>query len=396
MKSEFVHPLMSDPIQKDDILALKEWLDENNIPRLSNGPKIQEAEEAFAKWLGVKYAVIVNSGSSANELTMMAVKDRFGKCSVLVPPLTWVSDWASILHAGLTPITCDINLKNLSFDIEKLKQVVREDTKVLFVTHVLGLNALTPELLNFCEEREIVLIEDVCEAAGATFNDIKLGNYGFIANWSGFVAHHFSGIEMGIITTNEKAVYEYCRAMRSHGMNREIKDAELRQGFIDANPQLNKDFIFLQAAHNFRATEIQGVLLLSQLKKLDKNNASRKEMFSYFLENLDKNKYYTDFNIDGQCAYSFIVILNNKSIEARDKLESKLRGNLIEFRRGLSGGGSQLQQPYLKGIIDYKKEDFPAMEHVHTSSCYIGLYPALEKKKIDNLLRILNSIDYGE
>ncbi len=116
-------------------------------------------------------------------------------------------------------------------------------------------------------------------------------------------------------------------------------------------------------------------------------------MFNYFIENLDSQKYVTDLNIEGQCAYSFIVILKNKSIEARDKLEAKLKSHLIEFRRGLSGGGSQLQQPYLKGIIDYKPEDFPVMEHVHNSSCYIGLYPTLPKSKIDNLLRILNSLD---
>ena len=386
-------PLMSDPIRKADILALKEFLNENDIPRLSNGPKIEEAEKAFAEWLGVKYAVIVNSGSSANELTMMGIREMYGQCSVLVPPLTWVSDWAAILHAGLTPITCDINLTNLSFDLEKLKSVVREDTKVIFLTHVLGICGITQELLDFCKERSILLIEDVCESAGATFNNVKLGNFGFAANWSGFVAHHFSGIEMGIITTNDEGFYEYMRALRSHGMNRELKNEKLRQWNIDQNPQLNKDFIFLAAAHNFRATEIQGVLLLSQLKKLDDNNEFRKKTFRYFIGHLNPEKYHVKLNLEGQCAYSFIIILKESNTDKWAKVEEALSGNLIEFRRGLSGGGSQLKQPYLNGVLKSKDEDFPNMLHIHSNSCYVGLYPGLKKSKIDNLLRILNSLD---
>lgn len=394
MDNQFYIPLMSDPIQKDDILALKEFLDEENIPRLSNGQKVEEAERAFADWLGVKYAVLVNSGSSANELTMMWVRQKFGECSVVVPPLTWVSDWAAILHAGLTPITCDIKLSNLSFDIDRLRESIRPDTRVIFLTHVLGLSAITPELLELCREKDLVLIEDCCETVGATYGGKKVGTFGRAANWSGFVAHHFSTIEGGIVTTDDEEMYEYLRAARAHGMNRELKSPSIKQRNIAANPRLNKDFIFLFAAHNFRPTEIQGVLLSRQLKKLDKNNEFRRKWFEYFIKNLDPFKYETGFNIAGQCAYSFIVILKDKSLEARDKLEQTLSEHKIEFRRGCSGGGSQLEQPYLKGVVDYKPEDFPVMSGVHQSSCYIGLYPALAPEKITNLLRILNSIDF--
>jgi len=392
METDFYIPLMKDPIQKDDILFLKSFLDENNIPRLSNGPQVELAEKMFCDWLGTRFCTAVNSGSSSNFITMQWIRNKFGQCSVIVPPLTWCSDWYAVLKAGLTPVTCDINLKNLSFDVEKLKKIITKDTKILFLTHVLGINALTKELLDIIKENNLILIEDVCESAGATFNKIKLGNFGYAANWSGFVAHHFSGIELGLITTNDEDFYEFSRSSRSHGMNRELKSNTTKQRNINNNPNLNKDFIFLDIAGNFRTTEISGTLLQSQLQKLDSNNQKRREKFQYFIERLDSTKYFTDFNLDGQCAYSFILILKEFNRDKWNKIEEALKSNRIEMRRGCSGGGSQLKQPYLKGFIQVDEKDFPVMEHIHFCSCYIGLYPDLEYEKIDRLLEILNNV----
>ena len=198
-----------------------------------------------------------------------------------------------------------------------------------------------------------------------------------------------STIEGGMICTNDEYFYQICRALRSHGMIREMTNEKLKQQIIDENPDLNKDFIFLRPAHNFRSTEMNAVIGLSQLKKLDSNNINRVNNFKYFIERLDPNKYITNLEIEGQCNYAFIIILKDGSLKVRNKVEKVLAERGIEFRRGLSGGGNQLRQPFLKD--KYDQRDFKNVDHVHHYSWYVGNYPTLEQEKIDTLLNILNN-----
>lgn len=387
--NNFYLPLMSDNINREDINTLVDFLNQDPIPKLTNGPKVVEFENAWGEWLGTKYNLMLNSGASANELTMLALNYIHGEGEIIVPPLTWISDVASVLFAGFKPVFVDINLRNLSFDIDKLKAAITPQTKAIFLTHVLGINALTDELIELCKEKNILLIEDVCESHGTTFKGQKVGSIGFASNFSFYFAHHMSTIEGGMICTNDEHFYQVCRALRSHGMMREMTDDNFKQQIINDNPDLNKDFIFIRPAHNFRSTELNAVIGLSQLKKLDANNINRVNNFNYFIERLDSNKYITDLEIEGQCNYAFIVILKEPSFELRDKVEKTLSENGIEFRRGLSGGGSQIRQPFFKGKFNY--DEFKNIDHVHHFSWYIGNYPTLEQEKIDKLLNILNN-----
>lgn len=385
----FYLPLMNDNIDKEDIQCVVDFLSQDTIPKLTNGPKVVEFENAWGEWLGTKYNLFVNSGASANELTMLALAHIVGEGEIIVPPLTWISDISSVLFSGHKLVFVDVNFNNLSFDIEKLKAAITPQTKAIFLTHVLGINGLTDELINLCESRDILLIEDVCESHGTTFKDKKVGNIGFASNFSFYFAHHMSTIEGGMISTNNQQFYQVCRALRSHGMTREMTDLTMRQQVIDSNPDLNPDFIFLRPAHNFRSTEINAVIGLSQLKKLDVKNQERRENFDIFISNLNPDKYIIDINTDGNCNYAFIVILKEKDLVERNHLEEKLRSNGIEFRRGLSGGGNQMRQPFFKSIYtDFS--DFPVIEHIHNYSWYIGNYPGLEKEKIIKLLEVLN------
>ena len=387
--SNFYLPLMSDNIDREDINTLVDFLNQDPIPKLTNGPKVVEFENAWGEWLGTKYNLMLNSGASANELTMLALNYIHGEGEIIVPPLTWISDVSSVLFAGFKPVFVDINLRNLSFDIDKLKAAITPQTKAIFLTHVLGINGLTDELIELCKEKNILLIEDVCESHGTTFKGQKAGSIGFASNFSFYFAHHMSTIEGGMICTNDEHFYQVCRALRSHGMMREMTDEKFKQQIIDENPDLNKDFIFIRPAHNFRSTELNAVIGLSQIKKLDTNNVNRVNNFNHFIERLDPNKYITDLEIEGQCNYAFIVILKEPSFEVRDKVEKTLSENGIEFRRGLSGGGSQIRQPFFKGKFNY--DEFKNVDHVHHFSWYIGNYPTLEQEKIDKLLNILNN-----
>lgn len=390
--NNFYLPLMSDNIDKEDIQSLIDFLSQDSIPKLTNGPKVIEFEKEWGEWLGTKYNLMVNSGASANELTMLALNYIYGEGEVILPPLTWISDISSVIFSGFKPVFCDVNLKNFSFDLDKLREAITPKTRAIFLTHVLGINGLTEEIISLCKERDILLIEDVCESHGATFNNQKVGSFGFASNFSFYFAHHMSTIEGGMICTNDERFYQICRALRSHGMMREMTDENLKQEIIDQNPDLNKDFIFIRPAHNFRSTELNAVIGLSQLKKLDSNNVSRINNFRYFMDKLDPNKYLTDFEMEGQCNYAFIVVLKDGSFEKRDALELALRENGIEFRRGLSGGGNQLRQPYFKKNYNIDYNDFKNIDHVHNFGWYIGNYPSLQVEKIYTLVSILNSL----
>jgi CDP-4-dehydro-6-deoxyglucose reductase, E1 len=386
-------PLMSDNISRDDIDCLVEFLQQEPIPRLTNGSKVVEFEEKWSKWLGVKHSVFVNSGTAANELTMLALKYMYPDGGqIIVPPLTWISDINSVWFADFDTVFVDINLKNLSFDLDKLERAITDKTKAIFLTHILGLNALSDRLLKICEDNNILLIEDVCESHGVTHNNVKAGSIGFASNFSFYFAHHMSTIEGGMISTNDDYFYQLCRSLRSHGMVREFTDNKIIEKYHNDNPDLNKDFIFIGPAHNFRSTEINAVLGLCQLGKLDSNNKIRVNNFKYFVENLNSEKFYTDFEMDGQSNYAFIVIMKEADFKLRDKIENIMNENGIEFRRGLSGGGNQLRQPFFKNKLKEHElyENFANVEHVHNFSWYIGNYPTLEIEKINNFIRIIN------
>lgn len=390
-KNKFYIPLMDDNIIRDDVNAVIEFLQQDPIPKLTNGPKVKELESKWSNWLGVKHSLMVNSGTAANELTILALTHMYDDGEIILPPLTWISDISSILFTNFDPVFVDINHTNLSFDIDHLKDSITDKTRAIFLTHVLGINGITDELISLCKERNILLIEDVCESHGATFKDKKCGSIGFASNFSFYFAHHMTTIEGGMICTNDDKFYQICRALRSHGMVREMTDEDYKEKIINENPDLNSDFIFIGPAHNFRSTEINAVIGLNQLPRLDANNKIRSSNFEYFIENLDSKKYITNLEMEGQSNYAFITILKEPSFEKRNIIESTLKEYGIEFRRGLSGGGNQLRQPYFKNK-NINLNMFPNVEHVHNFSWYIGNYPSLSKEKIDQLINLLNKL----
>ena len=382
---------MENNITREDIGVLIDFL--KGCPRLTQSENVYAFEQEWSKWLGVKYSVYVNSGASANLLTMAFLKHRYGTGEIIVPTLTWVSDIASVLQNGFTPVFVDINPRNLSMDENQVVNKMTKNTRAVFITYVQGFNGLSDKLLSACKERGIHLIEDVCESHGATFKGKKLGSFGLLSNFSFYYAHHMLTVEGGMLCTNNESVYETLRILRSHGMAREALDPNVRGKYIKENPALSPDFVFLYPAYNVRGTEIGAVLGRNQLKRLDKNIVKRNENYKVFLDNLDKKKYYTDFDLKGSSNYAFNLVLKNADTALRNKVEYALTGANVEFRRGSSGGGNQLRQPYLRPYVStIECEAYPHIEHVHFFGYYIGNFPDLEKDKILLLCKLLNSL----
>ena len=385
-------PLMHNNITRADLDLIIQYLSGED-PQLTHGPKVREFEKKWSEWLGVKYSVMVNSGSSANDLTMLALKHLKGAGDVIVPPLTWVSDIASVLHAGMSPKFVDISPKNLALDETKVLNAISSNTKAVFLTHVLGYDGLTDKLIKTLSDLGIPLIEDVCESHGATHNGKKLGSFGWASNFSFYYAHHLTTIEGGMICTNDQELFEVIRMLRSHGMLRESTNENLKEKYMLEYPDLNSDFIFTMASHNMRPTELNGLLGISQLNRLDTNNKKRAENLDCFLNNLNSEIFRTDFLREGNSNYAFTLVLKEPSYNLRDKVEFQLKSNRVEYRRGLSGGGNQLRQPYLKNISGLPTpESLKETEHIHNFAWYIGNYPSINQNDIVWLTDLLNSI----
>ena len=389
---DVVWPLMHNNITRSDLDKMIDYLKQDD-PKLTQGPLVRAFEGQWSEWLGVKHSIMLNSGSSANDLTMMALKELKGSGEVIVPPLTWVSDVASIIKAGLTPVFVDIDPHSLAIDSDLILGAITPQTRAVFLTHVLGYNGLTNNLIEGLKKQNVLLIEDVCESHGATHDGKKVGSFGWASNFSFYYAHHMTTIEGGIISTNDSELYDILRMLRSHGMVRESLNNVTKNDYIKKYPDLNPDFIFAFASHNMRSTELNAVLGLEQLKRLDQNNINRTANLHKFLSVIDPLVFKTNFKLEGSSNYAFTLVLNEPDFVKRDKVESCLKSAGIEFRRGLSGGGNQLRQPYLRKIKGIPQpEIFPNVEHVHHFSWYIGNFPDLNHDQIDWLGKILKSV----
>ncbi len=388
------YPLMRNNLAREDLDAVIEHLKQDD-PILTNGANVRAFEAEWSQWLGTKYSVFVNSGASANLLTMALLKLKHPEGGeVIVPPLTWVSDIASVLQHGFTPVFVDIDRRSLAMEETQVVSSITDRTRAVFLTHVQGFDGLTDGLISELQRRNIPLIEDVCESHGATHSGKKLGSFGWVSNFSFYYAHHMTTIEGGMICTDDFDVYQQARMLRSHGMVREANDNGIKEQYIAENPQLNPDFIFSCLAYNVRNTEIGGIMGRSQLKRLDANVIRRSENQERFLSRIDPVRFRTDFKVEGSSNYAFNLVLRSADFALADRLMAAMGAAGIEFRRGSAGGGNQLRQPYLKGLIpeDHYKA-FPETDHIHFFGFYIGNFPELTFGEIDEICAILNSVD---
>ena len=387
------YPLMRNNIAREDLDAVIRHLQADD-PILTNGREAAAFESEWSQWLGVKHSVFVNAGASANLLSMAVLKLRHPEGGeVIVPPLTWVSDIASVLQNGFTPVFADIDPRTLAMAEDQILAKVTPRTRAVFLTHVQGFDGLTDGLLEALRLRDIPLIEDVCESHGATHDGRRLGSFGWMSNFSFYYAHHMSTIEGGMVCTNDDRVYQQLRMLRAHGMVRESSDLDHRGEWRQAHPDLNPDFIFAYPAYNVRNTEIGGIMGRSQLKRLDANVLARTRNLHRFLDRIDARLYRTDFKLEGSSNYAFNLIMNAADPDRVQRLMATMRETGIEFRRGSAGGGNQVRQPYLRGIVPHNHHlEFPHTEHVHFYGFYIGNFPSLRDDEIDAICAIVNAV----
>tara|TARA_Y100001937_G_scaffold89505_1_gene121083 strand:+ start:14562 stop:15752 length:1191 start_codon:yes stop_codon:yes gene_type:complete len=395
----FKWPLINDNITQGDKKVLSEFILNSN--RFTNGPKVQEFEKAWSEWLGVKHTVMVGSGAAANYITTAIVREIKGQQGeIIVPPIGWVSDVSSVINTGFTPVFVDVDMNTMAISYENIKAAINENTKAIVMVHALGFNGLNNKIIELAKKHDLILIEDCCEAHGADYKGVKVGAMSDMSCFSFYFGHHMTTIEGGTVCTNSEEIYQLARMFRSHGMTREASEEVQKRYHSD---DLNPLFTFAVPGYNMRSTELNAVLGLEQIHRLDDNIDARKRNLDIWLQNLNSNKYFVDYLVEGSSNFALPLIINPEISSGNiptegahqitmERICSVLEQEDVEYRVGTAGGGNQARQPYLKNYNFKTVGELNVSNYIHDFGLYIGNHPELNEQQILQLCEKLNYV----
>jgi CDP-6-deoxy-D-xylo-4-hexulose-3-dehydrase len=381
--------LVSDTISKQDIQDLCEWLQQDSTPQLTKGSLTRELEKKWADKIGTKYSVFVNSGSSAILLTLSALKQsgRLKNNKVVVSSLSWHTDVSSPMLLGMQTILTDCNLKDLSCDLEHLEKIfIQQKPSVLILVSVLGLVPDMQKVLDLCKKYDVILLEDVCESAGSSYKNTKLGNFGLASFFSFYYGHHLSTIEGGFINTNDRELAALLLSIRNHGWDRDLEEEEkqkLRNEWkVDEFESLYK---FYYQGFNCRSTDLQAFIGLRQIDRLDEFTKKRMQNFHIYKSNINCNILDLETEeSDIVSNFAFPVVNEN-----RNNIVDKLKQSNIEVRPLIAG--SIANQPFW--IKENGETKLTNCDIVDKYGFYVPNNQALEVKHIMQICDIINK--YG-
>lgn len=389
----FTFPLGQNVHDADDILKMVETL---LTGKFTMGEQVEKFEKMFAEYIGVKYAVMVNSGSSANLLALAAITNY--QCSnkllpgdeVLVPVVCWSTSVFPIIQTGLTPIFVDVDPTTLNVDLEDLEKKITPKTKAVVLVHVLGNCANMNQLMKIVNQHKLILIEDACESLGSSYNQKYLGTFGDIGTYSFYYSHHITTAEGGCVVTNNDEYYELIKSLRAHGWSRSLKNKEEIQ---QKHPDLDTRFTFVNLGYNLRPMEIQATMGISQLQKLQTKNNNRKINYHKIKEKIqaDSRGKFLSFPIQTELADAVwfgIILFLQEGLDLSNYLEY-LSKQGVENRPIVTG--NMIRQPVIKDLYpQLKPEDFPGAEECHFRGLFIGLSCNLmSDESIEELVNII-------
>ena len=378
--------LVKDTIDNNDIDRLVDWL--KTYPRLTKGPVTLDFEKKYSEWLGTKYSVFVNSGSSANLLMLSALQqgEYLKNNKVVVPSVAWATDLAPVIQLGLEPILCDSNTEDLSADLGHLEKIFREESpSVLMFVSVLGLVPNMDKIVKLCDEYNVILLEDTCEAMGCEYKGQKLGTFGKMSTFSTFFGHHISTIEGGIISTNDFELYELLLSIRSHGWDRDLS--------VETQFQLQQDwdisefdtmYTFYYSGFNIRSTDLQAFIGLAQIDNLNDWGKKREENFHLY-NKLIKNDFWKVKSkpdcLESNFAYPIIH-------PKRDEIVKTLTLNNVEVRPMICG--SMGTQPFY--VKKYGELKLPNVSIIDEYGFYVPNNPKLTREEVSFISGLVNEI----
>ena len=378
--------LVKDTIDNDDIDRLVDWL--KTYPRLTKGEVTLEFEKKYSEWLGRKYSVFCNSGSSANLLMLSALQQGgyLTNNKVVVPSVAWATDLAPVMQLGLEPILCDSNKRDLSVDLKHLEKIFEEQLpSVLLFVSVLGLVPEMDKVESLCKKYDVILLEDTCESMGCEFRDKKLGTFGKMSSFSTYFGHHISTIEGGIISTDDFRLYELLKSIRSHGWDRDSStetQIKLQQDW-DVS-EFNSLYTFYYEGFNMRSTDLQAYIGLNQIDKLHRWGLNREDNLYKYLELIDDSQWKPTIDLnDFNSNFAYPIIHPN-----RDEIVEGLQKANVEVRPMICG--SMGTQPFY--VKKYGRLELPIVTEIDRHGFYVPNNPHLEYSEIEYICETINSL----
>ena len=393
------YPLLSNAFSNSDISEGQKVLRSKQITMSS---KTKMFEKKFAKYIGSKYALMVNSGSSANLLALSLLTNPMRKKrlmpgdEVIVPVVCWSTSLWPIIQHGLKPIFVDIDLNNLNIDLDKLKKKITKKTKAIFCVHVLGLSTDMFELKKLAQQKKLMIIEDTCESFGTKLKNKFLGTFGEAGTYSFYYSHQITSGEGGMITCNSKEDYEILLSLRSHGWAREKL---IQKKYKKNYPSLDPRFLFINSGYNLRPTEIQAAIALNQFKRKNTFKENREFNRNEIIKKVKSHKKFCNqisfLNIDENIHPSWFglaIFIDKKYSNKKSKYLKYLEEKGIETRPIISG--NFVNQPAVKLYkLNKNNKKFKNAQIVEDSGFFIGLHTKKINTKLasyisSNLLKI--------
>lgn len=370
----FKYPLATDTWGNEEIAAIERIV---RSKRFTMGECVREFEAEFAKYVGSKYCVMVNSGSSANLLMIAALfytsnpRLRLKRGDeVIVPAVSWSTSYYPLYQYGLKLRFVDVDLLSLNYDLEKLSSAVTDKTKLLMVVNLLGNPNDFNALKQIINHRNIVMIEDNCESMGAVFEGRQAGTFGVMGSFSTYFSHHISTIEGGMIVTDDEELYHILLSLRAHGWTRQLPKINHVIGQKQEDP-FYESFHFVLPGYNVRPTELQAAIGLEQLKRLPEiinmRRRNAKDFASIFVNH---PSILIQKEIGQSSWFGFSMIVRPNSNLSRHKLLKVLELKGFETRPIVAGNFTR--NPVIK-YFDYEIADgLKNADYIHYNGCFIG------------------------
>ncbi len=378
--------LAEDTIDNQDVDALVRWL--KSYPRLTKGKLTVEFEKQWSKWLGTQYSVFCNSGSSANLLMYFALL-RSGKLKnnkVIVPSVGWVTSIAPAIQFGFQPFMCEADPDTFGLDLNHFESLLKKHrpSSVLMV-QVLGVPHKMKEMKTLQNKYGFYLMEDACAAIGAYYRGKKVGTFGNMSSFSFYFGHQFSTIEGGMVSTDDKKLYDLLLMHRSHGWSKDLEPAAhkalVKKYKID---DFHSPFVFYEPGFNLRSTDLNAFIGIGQVKKLDWIIRRRQENHHRYRDKL--GHHFTIQHADDDstiCSIHFGALA--KSNQERQRIVSALVKNGIETR--IFSAGNLGLHPFW--YERYGKASFPMADRIHHCGFFLPNNPSLKTKDVDFISKVV-------
>jgi len=360
------------------------------------GRQVSDFQEMYANYVGAKYGVMSNSGSSNNLLAVAALANPFTKNhmkpgdEVIVPALSWSTTIWPIVQHNLVPVFVDCDLDSFNLDLNKLENAIGPKTRAIKLVHVYGNPCNMDAIMSLAKKHDLFVIEDCCEAMGAMYDGKHVGSFGNVGNYSFFFAHHITTMEGGISVTNDFDLAETMKILRAHGWSRESKE---HQKYIEMYPEIDPRFIFINQGYNLRPTELNAAMGAVQLPKLDHFNDLRRDAAAFLLKNLAKYEEYFHFQQETPKGkhvwFGFSMIVKDSAPFDVKDITTYLKNNRVESRPIIAG--NMTRHPGVKMFPHRISADLDTADRVMKNGFSFGCHQGTDLQACQYILDVIDA-----